>query len=72
MRIEDIEKELCDVCQEIGSIAEANAPFTYGLAMLVAENGKPVRDLTIAELLELHKKHHDNYMAVHNALTLKI
>ncbi len=64
MTIGDIEKQLCDISHEIGSIAECNGTFTVGLAMSIADYGKPIKELTIAELLELYKKRSDSYQKI--------
>lgn len=51
------ELELINICQQIGCIAESNAHFTAGLTLRIAETGKPVEQLTIAELLKIHRDH---------------
>jgi hypothetical protein len=61
-RIEDVEKELLNACGAIGMIPQCSADFTFGLAMCVAANGKPVHDLTIGELLEIERKHSDAFL----------
>ena len=45
---------LCDVAQEIGSIAECNWRYQMQLANRIEADGKPVMELTVAELLALH------------------
>ncbi len=61
-RIEDVESELLNACGAIGMIPQCSADFTFGLAMCIARNGKPVHDLTIGELLEIERKYSEEYM----------
>ena len=44
-----------DVCQEIGSIAESNCHYTAGLTRRIEETGKTIEELTVGELLEIHR-----------------
>jgi hypothetical protein len=48
---------LIDACVEIGGIAECNALYTEGLRRRIIATGKAVEDMTVAELLALHRQH---------------
>lgn len=45
------------VCREIGGIAESNSHYTAGLSRQIAATGKAIEELTVRELLELHRAH---------------
>lgn len=53
------------VCAEIGGIAECNGPYTDGLNRRIAANGKAIEDLTVRELLDLHRQHSEWFNIVH-------
>ena len=57
MNIETIENQLIDASMAIGRIAETNCHYTAGLARRIQETGKPVPELTIAELIQLDKEY---------------
>jgi hypothetical protein len=59
--IEDVEKDLIAVSQEIGDIHECNGLYSYGLARLVWELGKPVEEFTIKELILLHQQYSEKF-----------
>lgn len=50
-----------DVCAEIGSIAETNAGYSAVLSCLIAATGKSIEQLTIGELLQLHRDYRQQY-----------
>lgn len=45
---------LSDIATEIGGIAETNSHYTFRLARTLIQSGKPLKELTIGELLEAH------------------
>lgn len=51
-------------CMEIGGIAESNGYYTDGLTRQIEQTGKSFEQLTIAELLTLHR----DYNAQFNSL----
>jgi len=55
---------LIDACQEIGGIAEANVSYMAGIARRIAKTGKSLEELTVAELLAIHR----DYNAFYNEL----
>ncbi len=55
---EKLHEALVEICQQIGRIAGCNGHYTSSLTRRVAETGKPLEQLTIAELLALDKAHH--------------
>jgi hypothetical protein len=59
--IEDVERALVEASAKIGDIHECNAPYTYGLARIIWELGKPVEELTVKDLMLLHQQHADAY-----------
>jgi len=63
--IDEVEKELILVSAAIGQIHECNGHYTYGLARIVWELGKPVQSLTVAELILLHKKYGDVFNRIY-------
>ena len=54
-----------DVCAEIGGIAESNGRYTAGLSERIAATGKAIEDLTVRELLDLHRQHNEWFNSVH-------
>jgi len=54
MNIESIENELITSVTQLSYIADANPHFTHCLAKQVEETGKPIGELTIAQLLDLN------------------
>jgi hypothetical protein len=63
--IDEIEREMIDASAEIGLIHESNCHFTYGLARIIWELGKPVEDLTVRELLVLHRQYKEAFNSIH-------
>jgi hypothetical protein len=59
--IDAVERELIDASVDIGMIHECNCYYTYGLARIVWELGKPVEELTIKELRLLHKQYGEKF-----------
>jgi len=62
MRIDD---ELCEVCQQMGVIAETNGNYTFELATLIAELGTRPQDMKVSELLALDAIHTVAYNKAH-------
>ncbi|HFD86511.1 MAG TPA: hypothetical protein ENJ35_02420 [Gammaproteobacteria bacterium] len=56
---------LIDAAREIGNICESNCHYTAGLAHRIDEYGKPVSELTVAELLELSRQHTDQFNRIY-------
>ncbi|MCW7555875.1 hypothetical protein NX722_25255 [Endozoicomonas gorgoniicola] len=52
-----VEQELQEALDQIAAISETNAPYMAGLARRIAETGKDVKSLTVAELLALDARH---------------
>jgi len=48
-------------CQEIGGIAESNGHYTAGLTRQIEQTGKAFEQLTIAELLTLHRDYNAQF-----------
>lgn len=59
--IDDVEMELTLISAEIGGIHECNNRFTYGLARIIWELGKPIEELTIKELIGLFKQYGETF-----------
>lgn len=59
--IDEIEKDLIDASSEIGLIHESNGRYTYGLARIIWELGKPVKEMTIKELTTIERQYHENF-----------
>lgn len=59
-------KTVCQILNPIRDLEEAitggNAQWQRELARLIQEAGKPVAELTVAELTEISRRAHDNYM----------
>lgn len=66
--LEMIESEMLDLLQQVGNIAGMNGPATYHYARLVKEYGKPVSELTVAELLELKASLDEHYRVVYSGV----
>lgn len=64
--IDEVEKDLIEASAEIGGIHECNSPFTYGLARIIWELGKPVEDLTVKQLITVYRQHSENYNRIHS------
>jgi len=59
------ERELADVGDEIGAIAETNSHWFAGLAALVESSGKRVDDMTVGELRSLITQRSDTYNRIY-------
>ncbi len=55
------ELQLIEAAQIIGGIAESNCHYTVGLARRIAETGKSINQLTVAELIALDTAHSEFY-----------
>jgi hypothetical protein len=62
----EIETQLIQYSYALGSIFESNAHYTVGLARRIAETGKAVGELTLAELVALHTEYNETYNRIHN------
>ncbi|WP_305907180.1 hypothetical protein Q9L42_017290 [Methylomarinum sp. Ch1-1] len=59
------ELALIDVCLEIGDIAGSNCHYTAGLNRRIEQTGKSVEQLTVAELLQLHREFNTQFNAIY-------
>ncbi len=57
----DIELNNINICCEIGSIGTSNCHYTAGITRAIAKTGKKIEQLTVAELLALHRKYNDQF-----------
>ncbi len=60
--MEATERDLIEACCEIGNISGCNRDFTEGIARMISNGGKSVREMTVGELIELSRA----YSAVFN------
>lgn len=58
-------REMLDASQEIGGICEMAAWASDELAHLVQQTGKPVGELTIAELIALRREHAESVRRIY-------
>lgn len=63
---QDAEKSLLEAINQIAAIADTNCHYVAGLARRIADSGKTVGSLSVAELLALDAKHN----AFYNSLPL--
>lgn len=61
-----------EVCAEIGGISECNGRYTAGLSERIAATGKAIEDLTVRELLELHRQFNEFFNAMYAPLPPRI
>lgn len=52
-------KDFLESCMEIGAIAESSWIYTDGLERKIEATGKRFEDLTVGELIQLHREHND-------------
>lgn len=67
--IDEIEKDLIEASAAIGRIHESNGHYTYGLARIIWEMGKPVEEMTVKELLIIERQYHAAYNELHKGVT---
>jgi len=60
----DTHTKLIELCQEIGWIAGCNGHYTAGLSRRIEATGKPLENLTLAELVVLSREHNLFYNRV--------
>ena len=61
----DTHTKLIELCQEIGGISGCNGDFTAGLSRRIEATGKPLEELTLAELVALSREHNLFYNRVY-------
>jgi len=61
----DTQTKLIELCREIGGIAGCNGHFTAGLSKRIEATGKPLEELTLAELVALSREHNASYNKIH-------
>jgi hypothetical protein len=61
----DTHTKLIELCREIGGIAGCNGHYTAGLSRRIEATGKPLEELTLAELVNLSREHNAFYNRVH-------
>ena len=61
----DTHTKLIELCQEIGGIAGCNGHYTAGLSRRIEATGKPVEELTLAELVALSREYNAFYNKAH-------
>ena len=66
--IDGVEKDLIDASSVIGEIRERNGIYSYGLARIIWEFGKPVEDLTVKELITLHRQYNGTYNRIYREI----
>ena len=60
----DTHTRLIELCREIGGIAGCNGHYTAGLSRRIEATGKPLEELTLAELVALSREHTHFYNRV--------
>lgn len=63
----ETEKELIDVCQEIGGIAESNGHFTAGVARLLDTGDVRLLEMKVGDLLLLSREYNEIFNRVHGS-----
>lgn len=48
-----------NVCMELGGIADSNCRYTSGLSKRIESTGKTIEELTVGELLKLHRAYNE-------------
>jgi len=56
----DLELELIDLCQELGTISEYNNAATFNLAQKIKAQNKALVDFTLGELLTLVRAYNED------------
>ena len=68
MEAREAELHNIDVCMEIGGIAGCNCHYTAGLSRRIAETGKGIEDLTVRELLGIHREYNKFFNELYDSL----
>lgn len=59
------ELSMIESCLEVGSIAESNCHYTAGLDRKIQATGKAVEDLTVGELLTVHRQYNKEFNSMY-------
>ena len=62
------ERHNIDVCREIGGIASSNGPYTAGFSRRIADTGKGIEDLTVRELLQIHRVYNTFFTKLYSSI----